>query len=319
MDVMEQTPIVIEPLEPGKETPVTRQRKARLRQFRVQLLFLLPALVIFTAFVIYPILASLYYSLTDWDGLAPTPHFVGLVNFQQFVSDPTVFINLRNTLVFAGGVMVLQNGIALLLALILDGFLRRFSFLRVLFLLPAMFSGLAIGYTWSYIYSPVFGFLNTFLGRIGLASWQQDWLGNPHLTLASLIFTNSWEFMGLSMVVFLAGLQAVPAELYEAADIDGTSGWQRFRHITFPLIAPAVTINVLLTLIGSMKVFDLILVMTNGGPGNASESLALRIYNEAFTQNQFGYATAIGIVMSLLILGLSMLNLRLLRKREVEL
>ena len=318
MDVMEQTPIVIEPLETGKETPATR-RNARLRRFRVQLLFLLPALVIFTAFVIYPILASLYYSLTDWDGLAPIPHFVGLVNFQQLVSDPTVFINLRNTLVFAGGVMVLQNGIALLLALILDGFLRRFSFLRVLFLLPAMFSGLAIGYTWSYIYSPVFGFLNTFLSRIGLTSWQQDWLGNPHLTLASLIFTNSWEFMGLSMVVFLAGLQAVPAELYEAADIDGTSGWQRFRHITFPLIAPAITINVLLTLIGSMKVFDLILVMTNGGPGNASESLALRIYNEAFTQNQFGYATAIGIVMSLLILGLSVLNLRLLRKREVEL
>ena len=319
MDVMEQTPIVIEPLEPGKETPVSRQRKARFRRFRVQLLFLLPALVIFTAFVVYPIMASLYYSLTDWDGLAPTPHFVDLANFQQLVSDPTVFINLRNTLVFAGGVMVLQNGIALLLALILDGFLRRFSFLRVLFLLPAMFSGLAIGYTWSYIYSPVFGFLNSFLSRIGLASWQQDWLGNPHLTLASLIFTNSWEFMGLSMVVFLAGLQAVPTELYEAADIDGTSGWQRFRHITFPLIAPAITINVLLTLIGSMKVFDLILVMTNGGPGNASESLALRIYNEAFTQNQFGYATAIGIVMSLLILGLSVLNLRLLRKREVEL
>jgi len=319
MDVMEQTPIVIEPLEPDKETSVTRQRKALLRGFRVQLLFLLPALVIFTAFVVYPILSSLYYSLTDWDGLAPTPHFVGLVNFQQLVSDPTVLIDLRNTLVFAGGVMVLQNGIALLLALILDGFLRRFSFLRVLFLLPAMFSGLAIGYTWSYIYSPVFGFLNTFLSGIGLASWQQDWLGNPHLTLGSLIFTNSWEFMGLSMVVFLAGLQAVPAELYEAADIDGTSGWQRFRHITFPLIAPAITINVLLTLIGSMKVFDLILVMTNGGPGNASESLALRIYNEAFTQNQFGYATAIGIVMSLLILGLSVLNLRLLRKQEVEL
>ena len=314
---MEQTTIVIEPLETRQRTNTPR-KKSRLRQLRVPGLFLLPALVIFTAFVIYPILGSLYYSLTDWDGLAPSLHFVGLTNFQRLFSDPTVFINVRNTLVFAAGVMVVQNGIALVLAVILDGFLRRLTFLRVLFLIPAMFSALAIGYTWSYIYSPVFGFLDTLLNKIGLGAWQQDWLGNPHLTLASLIFTNSWEFMGLSMVIFLAGLQAVPTELYEAANIDGTSGWQRFRHITFPLIAPAVTINVVLTMIGSMKTFDLIFVMTNGGPGNASETLALRIYNEAFNLNHFGYATAVGIVMSLFILGLSVLNLRLLRKREVE-
>ena len=315
---MEQSTIVIEPLETGGETTIIRQRKARLRRFRVQFLFLLPALAIFTAFVIYPLVGSLYYSLTDWDGLSPDLHFVGLANFQQLLSDPTVLIDVRNTLVFAAGVMVLQNGIGLLLALILDGLLRRLSFLRVLFLIPAMFSALAIGYTWSYIYSPVFGFLNTFLEKIGLSAWQQDWLGNPHLTLASLIFTNSWEFMGFSMVIFLAGLQAVPAELYEAANIDGTSGWQRFRNITFPLLAPAITINVVLTMIGSLKTFDLIFVMTNGGPGNASESLALRIYNEAFNLNHFGYATAIGIVMTLLILALSVVNLRFLRKREVE-
>jgi ABC-type sugar transport system permease subunit len=244
---------------------------------------------------------------------------VGLANFQQLLSDPTVLTDLKNTLVFAAGVMVLQNGLALLFAIILDGLLRRLTFLRVLFLIPAMLSALAIGYIWSYIYTPEFGFLNTFLGRIGLSSWQQDWLGNTHLTLTSLIFTNTWEWTGFSMVIFLAGLQAVPGELYEAANIDGTSGWQRFRHITFPLIAPSVTVNVVLTLIGSMKVFDLIFVMTNGGPGDASESLAIRLYKEAFTLNHFGYGTAVGIVMSVLILALSVLNLRLLRKREVEL
>lgn len=315
---MEPTTIVIEPLE-KHEGIVTRRRKSRLRHFRVQGLFLLPALVIFTAFVVYPILGSLYYSLTDWDGLAPNLHFVGLANFQQLFGDPTVLTDVKNTLAFAAGVMILQNGIALLLAIILDGFLRRLAFLRVLFLIPAMLSALAIGYIWSYIYSPQFGFLNTLLEKSGLSAWQQDWLGNPHLVLLSLIFTNSWEFMGFGMVIFLAGLQAVPTELYEAANIDGTSGWQRFQHITFPLIAPAVTINVVLTLIGSMKVFDLIFVMTNGGPGDASESLAIRLYKEAFTLNHFGYGTAVGIVMSLLILGLSVINLRFLRKREVEL
>lgn len=314
---MEHTTIVIEPLATYEST-ATRQRRARLRRFGVQSIFVLPALLIFTAFVIYPLLGSLYYSLTDWDGLSPDLHFVGLANFQQLLSDPSVLIDVRNTLVFAAGVMVLQNGLGLLLALILDGWLRRLSFLRVLFLIPAMFSGLAIGYTWSYIYSPVFGFLNTFLAQIGLTGWQQDWLGNAHLTLASLIFTNSWEFMGFSMIIFLAGLQAVPAELYEAASIDGTSAWQRFRRITFPLIAPSVTINFVLTMIGSLKTFDLIFVMTNGGPGNASESLALRIYNEAFNLNHFGYATAVGIVMTLFILALSVVNLRFLRKREVE-
>ena len=315
---MEQTTIVIEPLE-TRERTVPPKTKSRFRQIRVYSLFLLPALVIFTAFVIYPILASLYYGLTDWDGLAPDLHFVGLANFQQLLSDPTVLIDLKNTLVFAAGVMVLQNGLALLFAIILDGLLRRLTFLRVLFLIPAMLSALAIGYIWSYIYTPQFGFLNTFLGRIGLSAWQQDWLGNPHLVLATLIFTNSWEFIGFSMVIFLAGLQAVPSELYEAADIDGTSGWQRFRHITFPLIAPSVTVNVVLTMIGSMKVFDLIFVMTNGGPGDASESLAIRLYKEAFTSNHFGYGTAVGIVMSVLILCLSVLNLRFLRQREVEL
>jgi raffinose/stachyose/melibiose transport system permease protein len=314
---MEEATIVIEPVE-TLEVTVTPRRNARLRQIRAQIPFLLPALVIFTAFVIYPILGSLYYGLTDWDGLSPDLHFVGLSNFQQLLSDPSVFTDLKNTLIFAAGVMVLQNGMALLLAIILDGFLRRLAFLRVLFLIPAMFSALAIGYTWSYIYNPVFGFLNTLLSKIGLSAWQQDWLGNPHLTLASLIVTNSWEFMGLGMVIFLAGLQAVPTELYEVANIDGASGWQRFRHITFPLIAPAVTINVVLTLIGSMKTFDLIFVMTNGGPGDTSESLALRIYQEAFTLNHFGYATAVGIILTLFILGLSVINLRFLRKREVE-
>jgi raffinose/stachyose/melibiose transport system permease protein len=314
---MEEATIVIEPVE-ALEVTVTPRRNSRLRQIRAQVPFLLPALVIFTAFVIYPILGSLYYGLTDWDGLSPDLHFVGLSNFQQLLSDPSVFTDLKNTLIFAAGVMVLQNGMALLLAIILDGFLRRLTFLRVLFLIPAMFSALAIGYTWSYIYNPVFGFLNTLLSKIGLSAWQQDWLGNPHLTLASLIVTNSWEFMGLGMVIFLAGLQAVPTELYEVANIDGASGWQRFRHITFPLIAPAVTINVVLTLIGSMKTFDLIFVMTNGGPGDTSESLALRIYQEAFTLNHFGYATAVGIILTLFILGLSVINLRFLRKREVE-
>ncbi|GAC1464701.1 MAG: hypothetical protein NVS2B12_05220 [Ktedonobacteraceae bacterium] len=173
--------------------------------------------------------------------------------------------------------------------------------------------------TWSYLYNPLFGFINIALEKVGLGAWAQDWLGNTHLALPSIIATNTWQWVGYSMIIFLAGLQAVPAELYEAANIDGARSWQRFRHVTFPLIAPAFTVNILLTLIGSLKIFDLIFVMTGGGPAGASESLALRLYKEAFTLNHFGYATAIGIVMSLVILAITILSLLGLRKREVEL
>jgi ABC-type sugar transport system permease subunit len=293
-------------------------RRIPLRRFGVNITFLLPALLIFTAFVIYPFLTSFYYSLTTWDGLDPALQFVGLANFQTLLRDSTILNDLKNTLIFAAGMMIVQNTISLVLAILLDGMLRRFAFLRVLFLIPTMLSSLAIGYAWDYIYSPIFGAINVFLRHIGLSSWAQDWLGNPRLALSSIIVTSVWQWVGFSLIIFLAGLQTIPLELYEAATIDGAKSWQRFRHIIFPLIAPSFTINVVLTLIGSMKIFDLIFVMTAGGPGGTTESLVLRVYKEAFTLNHFGYATAIGIVTSLIILAISAGSLLALRKREVE-
>lgn len=308
--------VMLQP-ERTRQTNMSRSLRA-LRRSAVTALFLLPACVLFTMFVIYPILSSFYYSLTSWDGLSPNVTFVGLANFQALFSDSTVLVDLKNTVGYALGVVLLQNSIALLLAVILDSILPRLTFLRVLFLIPALLSALSIGYIWSYLYSPLFGFVNSMLGHIGLAGWQQDWLGNPRLALPSIMLTGTWHWVGFTMIIYLAGLQSVPSELYEAASIDGAHGWQRFRHITFPLIAPSVTVNVLLTLIGGLKVFDTIIAMTGGGPDGASESLAVRIYKEAFSMNHFGYATAIGIVMSGIILAVSVLNLRVLRKREVE-
>ena len=293
-------------------------RRLLFQRMSMNLLFVLPALIIFTVFVIYPFLASFYYSLTSWDGLDPNLHFVGLANFQTLFGDSTILSDLKNTLLFAAGMMIIQNTISLVLAVLLDGMLRRFSFLRVLFLIPTMLSALAIGFTWDYIYSPLFGALNLFLGHIGLSALAQDWLGNPKLALGSILATSVWQWVGFSTIIFLAGLQTIPLEFYEAAQIDGAKSWQKFRHITFPLIAQSFTINVVLTLIGSMKVFDLIFVMTAGGPGGTTESLVLRIYKEAFKLNNFGYATAIGIVTALVILAISAGSLLALRKREVE-
>jgi raffinose/stachyose/melibiose transport system permease protein len=283
----------------------------------MDLLFIAPALILFTALIMVPAVSGIFYSLTDWTGLNTPLHFIGIANFVALVRDPTIWTDIRTTVFFALLVTIGQNGLGLMLALALHTFRRSATPLRVLFLIPAMISPVAIGYIWSYIYSPLFGVLNAVLNNFHLSQFAHDWLGDYHTALYSVIFTNVWEFVGLSTIIFLAGLQTVPEELLEAAHLDGANTWQRFRFITFPLIAPAFTINIILTLIGSLKVFDLIIVMTEGGPGRATESVVLRIYEDAFINNSFAEASALSVVMFALILALSVINLRWLRRREV--
>ena len=284
----------------------------------VQMLFILPAFVIFSVFIVIPMLSSFYYSFTDWNGLNPDVHTVGFKNYKTLIHDSEVWISLKNTLYFAILVTILQNVISLVLAMLVDGTNWIFRFLRVLYLIPALLSALAIGYIWSYLYNPVFGIINTVLTDMGLSNWTQDWLGDPKWSMLSVVFTNIWQWTGLSLVIYLAGLQAIPADMYEAADIDGASKWKRFVHITFPLIAPSFTINILISIIGSFKVFDIIYVMTKGGPGTTTESLAILLYKKAFNFNEMGYGTAIAVVMFLIILVISIIQLTILRRREVE-
>jgi len=186
-----------------------------------------------------------------------------------------------------------------------------------LFLIPPLLSSIALGSIWKYMYAPN-GAINIVLTSVGLASLTQNWLGDPKLALYSLIATNTWKWVGVSMIIYLAGLQAIPEDINEAASIDGVSVWQRFRHITFPLIAPAFTINIVLSMIGSLKVFDIIYIMTQGGPGRATESLTTYIFGRAFDANKFGYGTAVAMVMFAIILVLSLIQLRFLSGREVR-
>lgn len=284
----------------------------------IQLIFMLPAFLIFTLFMMIPMAGSFYFSLTDWDGLNPHLNYIGFKNYEALIHDSEVWIALKNTIVFAVLVTILQNVLSLLLALLLDGTGWLVRFLRVTYLIPAMLSALAIGYVWSYLYNPVLGVINITLENIGLGGWAQDWLGDPKFSMYSVVFTNIWQWTGLSIIIYLAGLQAIPQELYEAGDMDGAKRWQQFRHITFPLIAPAFTVNILISIIGSFKVFDIIFVMTKGGPGTATESLAILLYKKAFNFNEMGYGTAIAIVMFFIILIISVIQLRILRRREVE-
>ncbi|GGA17088.1 sugar ABC transporter permease [Paenibacillus marchantiophytorum] len=289
-----------------------------MKRIGIEGTFLLPAFIVFTLFLVYPVLSSFYYSLTDWNGLSSTAEFVGLDNFYKMFHDQDVWSSLYNTFIIAVLVTVLQNGIGLLLALGLQGTGWIYRILRVWYLLPALLSPLAIGYIWSYMYNPLSGVINTMLEFIGLSGWTQDWLGNSKLAIYSVIFANIWQWVAFSMIIYVAGLQSIPRDMYEASNIDGAGALSRFKNITFPLIAPAFTVNMVVTMIVGLKLFDIIFIMTNGGPGGSTENLALMLYRQAFALNRMGYANAIAILMFVMILIFSLIQVTLLRKREVQ-
>jgi raffinose/stachyose/melibiose transport system permease protein len=312
------SPDIAAPIRGG---PYSRTTVLRGQRLVTDGAFLLPALVLFSLVVIYPVLSSLFYGFTNWDGVGTTATFVGLQNFEHLFADPKFRTAFTNTMIFTIAAAVLQNGIALSLALALDyvaSWLKGLAgMVRVLFLIPMLLSPLAIGYLGQFIFNPSFGVLDNALATLHLSAWTRDWLGDPHLALGSVIAANLWQYVGYNMIIYLAGLQAVPRDLYEAASIDGAGVIEQFRSVTWPLIAPATTISLLLTLIGGFKVFDLIFAMTNGGPGYATESVVMQVYREGFQLNHFGYAAATSITLCLFIFGISLGLLTLLRRREV--
>ncbi|MCM3747022.1 sugar ABC transporter permease [Paenibacillus pasadenensis] len=279
--------------------------------------FIAPAFLIYTVIFLGPVITSFYYSMTNWNGLYKTMDFVGLQNFTQLVSDDKFLRALRNTFWFTLLVVILQNGLAMPLAMALDSKIKSKSVLRAAFFVPAILSPLVVGYTWMYIYQPDGGLLNELLAGLGLGSWQQSWLGDPAYALYGIVAIVLWQFVGYSMVIFIANLQTIPGDYYEAADIDGAGGWRKFLSITFPLMAPSITINVVLASIGSLKAFDIIYVTTKGGPYYATETFTTLLYRTAFTESSFGYGTAIGVVMFFIILMISFIQIVVLRRREV--
>lgn len=282
------------------------------------LLFIAPALLIVLVFFIIPVVGGFVYSFTDWNGLSKQINFIGLKNFEElFLKDEKFYLGLRHTLTFSLLITIFQNIFGLVLALVMD---RKFigrNFFRAVFYMPAVLSPLMVGYAWTFILNPTIGAINAIFKAVGLGGLANDWLGDPKLALLSIVFVIIWQFTGYSMVIYIAGLQAIPLDLYEAADIDGVGRWQKFKYITFPLLAPAVTINILLTMISTLKAFDHIFVMTKGGPGYATEVISTLLYREAFTNDNMGYGSAISVVLFILITSLSLILLKYLRRREV--
>ncbi len=281
--------------------------------------FLVPGLLLFAAFLVYPTLQAFYYAFTNWNGLAQDADFVGLANFRRILTDPTAWGPVGHTLLFPLVTTVLGNVLALTIAIAVTPKHPVISFFRTFFLIPLTLSTVGVGYIWSYIYNPHGGTLNAFLDVLGAEGLQRAWLGDPNWTLWFIILASLWQSVGVPMVIYLAGLQGVPEDLREAARIDGASAWREFRYVVFPLLAPAVTIAVPFGLINGLKVFDIVYVMTGGGPGRSTETLATNIVRRAFLFQEPGYATALGVVLFTLVLIIGLGSVTLLRRREVSL
>jgi raffinose/stachyose/melibiose transport system permease protein len=250
--------------------------------------------------VLIPSARGVYYAFTDWDGLSPDFDWVGLGNFADMVDDPDARQAIWHTLVIAVAITIIQNGFGLLLALGVNTMIKSRNVLRVFLFAPAVITPIVTAYLWRNLLGPD-GAVNSLLGVVGLDSWQQDWLGDPQLALWAIVGVIVWQFGGYSMVIFLAGLQSVPKEIYEAAAIDGTGPVRRFWSVIRPLLAPAFTINLMLSIIGGIKLFDQVYALTGGGPGHATDTISTLIYKDAFTLGEFGYSIALAVVLTIIV------------------
>lgn len=291
--------------------------------------FLAPATVLFAVFITYPILSALAFSVYGWEGIGRRG-FVGLQNFARLFSTypySGLLVNAfwHNAVVFVI-TMLLQNVVALALALLLARGPWGTRLYRVIFFLPVTLSLIIVGFLWALFLNPVFGIVNTLLVASGLSALARPWLGDPQTALLTLTLINAWRWLGFPTIVFLAGINAVPDEYIEAARIDGASEWAVTRHVIFPLLAPAVTIIVLLTFIGSFNWFELPYVVqgVSGGPNRSTDVLSLFFYRMAFGEvdtglQDIGIGSAVAVLMFLLLVSVSAAAAVFLRRREVEL
>jgi raffinose/stachyose/melibiose transport system permease protein len=276
-----------------------------------------PALLGLVLFHFLPIGFGGYYAFTDWNGLT-SASWVGLKNFNEIANDATARSVFGHTLELAGGFVVLVNAVGLGLALALNTAVKTRSLLRSLFFAPVALSPLAVAFIWQWIFDNE-GALNRSLGALGLDSLERPWLGDPSTALWAVLAVLVWQFSGLTMILYLAGLQGIPDTVYEATLVDGASGWLTFRKVVLPLLAPAMTVSVTISLVIGLRVFDQVLALTGGGPVTATETLATQVWKQTFAIGRFGYGAAFALILTGLIAVLALSVLRLLRLNEQRL
>jgi raffinose/stachyose/melibiose transport system permease protein len=276
---------------------VGKNQRLRLRKL-VPIPFLFPALALYFIFALYPMFDALILSFFDWDGISDHRTFVGLQNYVQiFTQDPVFWTAFKNSLIWVVMALLAPTTLGLLLALSLNQRIFGRNSFRAIFYLPSIVASIAVARIWSWLYNPLFGLVNQTLESIGMDYAIRDWLGDPEIALFSIFIAYVWQSTGINMVLFLAGLQGVPEELKESARVDGANTWQVFRHIVVPSLRETFIVVIVLTIIGSLKVFDLIVGMTSGGPAQATQVLALWSYTQSFSLHDFGNGMAIATVL----------------------
>jgi multiple sugar transport system permease protein len=278
--------------------------KMSLRSQKRLLLFsfiTVPLLLLIT-FAYYPAMELIRLSFTNWNGISADKAFIGWANYKEVFSNPDIFGVFRNNIAYFV-VGIVQNIVAIYFAVVLNSKLKGRKFFRLLLFLPYILNGVAVAYLFGYVFDTTSGSLNYLLGQLGFDKLAEtSWLGNTSIVNYSLASIGFWRFMGFNMVIYLAALQSIPNDLYEAASIDGANGWQKFFYITLPNIYKIIELNLFLTVTGALEVFDLPFVLTKGGPGGASETFVMKIIETAFQFNNYGLASAMSVVLLLFVI-----------------
>lgn len=290
-------------------------KKRGSKRQRAGFWFVLPAFLFYVAFFAYPFLSTVYLSMTEWNGVG-APTFTGLTNYIRLVQDGAMWSALGNNIIW----VVLGTAAPIFIGLILSVMLwtgaKGGGVLRTIYFLPMVLSPVVIGVIWNWIYNPLFGLLNTGLRNVGLGKWAIGWLGETETALYAVMLTAIWTYLGFCIVVLYAGLQKVDSELVDAARIDGASPWQRFKNVIVPQIRPVLTMVIVYTVIGGFNVFDVVWVMTGGGPNNSSEVIATYTYEVAFRNSEYGYGATLSVIMSVVALSAAYAAMRFRKAGE---
>lgn len=286
----------------------------RWRDVVWRVLLLGPALAVFAVFVLWPLVDSFRYSMTDWTGFSSRPAYVGVANFARVFTDAEFFRAVTNSAIWMVAALLLPTMTGLALALFLNAGLRGSSVFKSIFYLPICLSAVIVGQIWIWIYQPGWGLLDTVVAAaLGMRRFNFAWLADPATALGAVIVAWSWQQTGLAMVIFLAGLTAIPQDILEAAEVDGVRRWQQTLHIVVPMLRPATVVVVALSVISALKSFDILYIMTGGGPFHASSTLAFLMYDESFKKYRIGYGSAISVVLFLITLTIIVAYFRQLK------
>ncbi|MBW5480439.1 carbohydrate ABC transporter permease [Streptomyces bambusae] len=280
--------------------------------------FLVPALVLFLVFVLAPIAVAVYTGFFKWSGTGPMDDFVGIENYTKLFDDQVFLGDLGHGLYLITLSITVQLPFALFTAVLLNQRLRGRAVYRMLFFAPYILSEVVTAVLFTMIFLPGAGMADHLAGALGLEGLRGKWLSDPSTVMPTLFVVMTWKYFGFHMMLFLAGLQSIPGELLEAASIDGAGVWQRFRHVTLPLLGPTIRISVFLSVIGAIQLFDLVWVMTAGGPNHSSETMAISMFQFGFKRYQVGYASAISVVLFMISLVFSLFYQRYALRRDLS-